>query len=393
MNDQIRVHVVDYGRASLYMRFVDPVTGKQVTRSTGTKRKREAERIAAKWEAELHSGAYKPPSRMTWDEFWERYDSECLSGLAETTAKKSLCVRSVCENFGKPERIASIDERWLSEFAAWMRGNKLSENTIDGYLAHLQAALRWAAKMGYRAAPPKVDKPTRARSQRGKGRALTTEEFERMLAATPKVVGDADAASWRSFLKGLWWSGLRLGESLSLHWDRDGRIRPILNGQESMLLIPAELEKGNRDRLLPMAPEFTEFLSAVPKSERRGRVFHLRQRCHGTGQLTKDRICRQVGEIGKRANVAVWTHPKTSKVKYASPHDLRRSFGFRWAERVMPAVLQEMMRHESIDTTMQFYVGRNAKRTAATIWNAYDGSGGNTLGNSALETVEIPAES
>jgi hypothetical protein len=28
----------------------------------------------------------------------------------------------------------------------------------------------------------------------------------------------------------------------------------------------------------------------------------------------------------------------------------------------------ELMRHESIDTTMKYYVGRNAERTAAILW-------------------------
>ncbi len=39
-------------------------------------------------------------------------------------------------------------------------------------------------------------------------------------------------------------------------------------------------------------------------------------------------------------------------------HDLRRSFGERWATRVMPQVLMELMRHESIEATMNYYVGR-----------------------------------
>lgn len=40
--------------------------------------------------------------------------------------------------------------------------------------------------------------------------------------------------------------------------------------------------------------------------------------------------------------------------KYASAHDFRRSFGERWAKVVMPAVLQQMMRHKSILTTMRY---------------------------------------
>jgi hypothetical protein len=37
----------------------------------------------------------------------------------------------------------------------------------------------------------------------------------------------------------------------------------------------------------------------------------------------------------------------------------------------MPQVLKELMRHESIDTTMKYYVGRNAQSTAAVLWQAH----------------------
>jgi hypothetical protein len=38
----------------------------------------------------------------------------------------------------------------------------------------------------------------------------------------------------------------------------------------------------------------------------------------------------------------------------------------------MPHVLKELMRHETIDTTMKFYVGRNAERTADAVWEAHE---------------------
>jgi hypothetical protein len=41
-----------------------------------------------------------------------------------------------------------------------------------------------------------------------------------------------------------------------------------------MLRIPAALEKGNKDRLLPIAPEFVEFLPATPEVEQTGYVFN-----------------------------------------------------------------------------------------------------------------------
>src|SRR4051794_2704609 len=60
MDDTIRVHVVKYpDRENLVMRYVDPFTGRQVQRSTKTTNKRDADKAAGKWEAELREGRYK----------------------------------------------------------------------------------------------------------------------------------------------------------------------------------------------------------------------------------------------------------------------------------------------------------------------------------------------
>jgi hypothetical protein len=44
------------------------------------------------------------------------------------------------------------------------------------------------------------------------------------------------------------------------------------------------------------------------------------------------------------------------------------------------------MRHESIDTTMLYYVGRNAKATAAVLWEAEKQAMGATSGAASQET-------
>ena len=67
--------------------------------------------------------------------------------------------------------------------------------------------------------------------------------------------------------------GLRLGEALNLYWDRSDKLCVDLSGRRPMLRIVAELEKGGRDRLLPIAPEFADFLLQTPEAERHGRVF------------------------------------------------------------------------------------------------------------------------
>ncbi len=191
---------------------------------------------------------------------------------------------------------------------------------------------------------------------------------QRATAASPEVV-----ASWERYLRGLWLSGLRLAESLELTWDDDSKLSVDWTDRRPMLRIPGELEKGNEDRLLPMAPEFAEFLSETPQEARTGYVFNpLPRRPRRTARIQAEQAGRVISEIGETAGVKVHTDPNTRKVKYASAHDLRRSFGERWAVRVMPKVLQELMRHASIETTLKYYVGQNAQSTADLLWEAHD---------------------
>ena len=51
------------------------------------------------------------------------------------------------------------------------------------------------------------------------------------------------------------------------------------------------------------------------------------------------------------------------------------------------------MRHESIETTLRYYVGCNAQKTAKTLWEAHKKAlGGNTSGNNRPITPEVTAD-
>lgn len=420
MADDLKVTVVEFGdRRHYQMQWRDPRTRRKKTKSTGIERtgrakdRREAERVAAKFEAELREGRYLEPSKVTWQEFRERYEAEVLPSLAESTDGKLASIFNRVERVLNPALLADVTDAEVSRLQADMRKDGLSEPTIKTNQAHLKAALRWAERIGLMLKAPKFDMPRRAKgSKLMKGRPITGEEFERMLdkiavalvqepayrkkstakpgskrkpiVRKPRVVTPEVIESWRYYLQGLWWSGLRLAESLELWWDRDDRLCVDLSGDFPMLWIPAECEKGHQDRLLPIAPEFAEFLLATPESERKGRIFNpLPIGPPRSERLCDYRVCEIVARIGKAAGVKVHTDPKTGKIKYASAHDLRRSFGERWAARIMPPDLMMLMRHENIETTLRYYVGRNAQTTAKTLWEAHKRAGaGNTSGNS-----------
>ncbi|MCA9041341.1 MAG: site-specific integrase, partial [Planctomycetaceae bacterium] len=52
-------------------------------------------------------------------------------------------------------------------------------------------------------------------------------------------------------------------------------------------------------------------------------------------------------------------------------HDLRRSYGERLSQHVPAQILMQMMRHESIETTLKYYVGRNAESVSETVFRAF----------------------
>jgi integrase len=269
---EIRVHVVKYpGRKNLVMRYLDPVTGKQVTKSAESARRKDAERSAAKWEAELREGRYQKPSRMTWQEFRERYTREKLAVLADKTLEAADAAFNHLEREIDPKQLESLNSEQLSRFQRKLSENGMKATTLSSHLRSIRAALNWAHRKGFMRKSPDIDMPKAARGidRSMRGRPITTEEFERMLDTVPKV-RKLEPAKWQRLLRGLWLSGLRLGEALQLSWDGDADITVRLDGKYPRLRLLAEGHKAHRDQLLPITPDFAEFLLSTPVAERHG---------------------------------------------------------------------------------------------------------------------------
>ena len=77
---------------------------------------KEAERLAAALEVELRNKASQDPSRMSWEDFRQRYEEEHLPGLAAKTAEKTFSVLDRFEKEMNPKRLSAIDERMLSHY-------------------------------------------------------------------------------------------------------------------------------------------------------------------------------------------------------------------------------------------------------------------------------------
>ena len=346
------------------MYYLDPITGKQKKRSTKETTKTKAIRAAAKWETHLNNGEYQEVSKLKWHEFVDKYELEVMPTLGNGTSGIRRAVFNHLTEYCNPQYLQRVaTTRMMSQFQAWLRSKKLSENSIRCYLGHLRSIFSWANKQGFIKSKVEFQIPKPAGGSLMKGRALTDGEFQLLLDSVHHV-RKSDSANWKFFLRGLWLSGLRLHEALELSWDDHHPFRIHLDLLNPHFAIE-DKQKNRKRQLVPMAPEFWELISTVPTSKRKGYVLPLPPQTGGEGQISLKRVGRYISEIGKVSGI-VTNH---SKHRTASAHDLRRSFGVRWSKRVPEDHLKLLMRHENIETTRQFYAELDVDHVSTQIWN------------------------
>jgi integrase len=300
-------------RNGYVLKFYCPILGKRVRKNCGTRDRKEARRIQRECRERLLNGRYvesdgaitearlielqpREPDAITpmdaeagmsWQECYNRFrehrkirmrerslDHVCSRlhlaerilrrhrrrlGLPEELPVKQVCRLSVLEFL--QERLLEGDE---------CRYKLRSPNTVNSTMAGVMCFIRYCHKHGWVDSVPPLEKIESDEVM--KGRPITEEEFQRMLDATPEVVGPQAVASWQFALRVLWESGLRVGDLMDLHWDQEGHIRPkwsANSGQHPTLLIPST-QKNRRVQEIPLLPGLQALLEAVPESERKG---------------------------------------------------------------------------------------------------------------------------
>jgi integrase len=382
MSDEIRVRVVEFtNKRHFQAQWNDPDevrpdgTPKIHTRSTGIDRRPgkrgrdEAQRFAERLQAELNANAGRTAGRVRWEAFRERYESEhaCVPNLRESTVAQLATIFDRFEQEMTPQYLKDITGATLSKHAQRLRNASLAEATIKKHLSHLLAAFRWARKVGLmRDIPARPATPNARRSlgEKPKGRPVASLEFERWSAAVAVVMeckGNAiRTQDIRRIMDGLLFSGLRLEELMILQWEADADISAVF--APSMIPVIAinspRAQKNHCVTELPMTPEFEQLLSGVPTSARHGYVFSAEGK---KGRLTAPAVGRIIAAAGKAAGIKVGWYERTRKPKYASAHDLRRSFCDFYKQRLTINELKELMRHSSIATTNTYYLSVEAQ--------------------------------
>jgi hypothetical protein len=127
------------------LEWVEPGTDRRRSESAKTADPAEAERLRADKEYELNHGLHRDPCKMPWEKFRQTYEEEQLASRRPSTRKKAGYVFDSFAELSRPRTLGDVSERVVSRYATRLRERGCKPATIQGHLAYLRAALRWAA--------------------------------------------------------------------------------------------------------------------------------------------------------------------------------------------------------------------------------------------------------
>ena len=332
-------------RRALMLQWIDPETGRRKSKSAKTDDEEKAEQKRADLEYELNHGLHKELARLTWDRFRELFAGEFASGKRPRTRENYEDTLNVFEEVCHPTSVRTVSERTVSAFVAGLRKRKVhgreghKQSTIKVRLQFLRTVLGWAVEQGFLAKCPKF--PT-VKPPKKKPQPVAAEMFERLVEKAPDD-------NMRAYLLTGWLAGLRLAEAAELRWEPTTQA-PYLALDRNRIILPAEFVKSDEDQWLPLDPLLKAALLALPRREDDPKVFQFVE--HRPGREARPiciaaishRVCRLAKEAGLRLTM----------------HTLRKGFGCRYAGKVPAQVLQRLMRHANIKTTMDYYANIDA---------------------------------
>jgi integrase len=322
-------------RPHLVLQWFDPDTGKRKSKSAETADPQEAEVAREKLQYELRHGKHQEASNLTWKAFRERYEAEYTPGCRPKTQAKIHSVLNTFEAICNPRRLQGVNERMISLLVAGLRNRKgrgsprMMASTIKVQLAFLHRALVWAVEQKLLSECPYF--PT-VKAPKTKPQPVPAESFECLYAK-------AQDEQMKVYLLCGWRAGLRLSEAFELEWNETDKA-PWIDFASKRIWLPGSFTKAVEDQWVPLDPMLKEALEALP---RRGRKVYRFEALTDGHLIGVEAVCQRICAMARKAGVRL-----TMK-------SLRRGFGCYYASRVSAHVLQKLMRHADIKTTLSYY--------------------------------------
>lgn len=288
-------------------------------------------------------------------EFSERFLSEYLprqKPSARYAKERILRGKGGLLSYFGAMGLDEIDQSDVNAYVGLMR--KLSTKTVNEKLTVLSTLLRYAGPKGCKLIPECV------LSMHIDG--MSAEIVAVPAADVAKLIAACTDDRYRAAVLLASEAGLRVGEIRGLQWTdvKDGRltIRRAID-QRGNVGTP----KHDKARVVPLSPALARALDVLP---RRG-LWVIGTLDEG-GTVDYSAMWEALVKLYARAKVTI---PVSETGKRMPWHSLRHTFGTECAARGVPLpVLQELMGHEDIGTTMR-YVSVNLEQKDDAIARAF----------------------
>jgi integrase len=250
------------GRGGLfawYVRYLDPISGKDVKKKLNAKTKREAELKRAEILNEINTGDFEVRQRQSEIRFFEIADDYLAFSLARkrSSLKDGRTIRNLKGFFGNVpcEKIyRSMIDRYIAERKAGQGrlGKPIQNSTINRELACLKTIFRRAHMDGKVARNPMAGFKLLPEDN-VRDRVLTDEEYQKLLFACP--------AHLRPVIITAWETGMRKNEILRLKWQQ-------VDTKNSLIQLYGDNTKTGKSRKVPISPFLLNMLSKMkPNNE------------------------------------------------------------------------------------------------------------------------------
>lgn len=355
-----KVRLVNTTRDGWVLKWREGRSARQRNCHGKTQRARETER------RKLEESLNATREDASWQEFWELYFHDHLSHRSDShKAKSKMMHRRVRAASGRKDlRCRDISRHLILQIQSDMQSADVEQSTTNSSMATLWAMISWGQDNEL---IPDFSRPRRRVGKREKqtsksrGRALTDAEVDRLVDAIPGCVKSfEDSDEFIRAVHVMRLTGMRLSEAWWLSWTPQPGAHYVVDlGSESASIEFSDVQKSGISSTVPMTNE------AIAYFRRIGNPFLLDESnpwiCRTTGakgpHKTPGRLGRVIAAAGKSAGIVVKTFHKSTgeKIKYASAHDLRRTFATNLQRDLSYAERRVLTRHADIKTLMDHY--------------------------------------
>jgi len=325
------------------IQWVDAGTGKRFTRAVGPDRAYARQKQAEK-RKELLKGLHTEITMISYDKFVTEHLEQVASSLSRGAYLEHEHALRLFKQVCHPQNLTVINFSMLEKFRNARVQDGVRPSTVNKSLITMQAILERAVKRGYL-----VRNPFRGNRKalfvpepEPTPRILEPGDFDKILAACPNNY-------WRGICFAAYHGGLRRGEITALRWS-DVNLN---EGTRRICNTPDHKTKNRRVRFVPMTQQLISAVRILQLGMFRADHVFL----NAWGRRIKTNFDLNFRKIVRRAGLI----DEQDKPRF-SAHDLRRSCATEMLRRgVHPKVVQKMLGHANIQTTMSHYVGVSDK--------------------------------